>query len=48
MRLPTMILVLLAAVASSAALWWLSGGRLVIFALPLVVAVPFLGRRRRE
>jgi hypothetical protein len=48
MRLPTMILVLLAAVASSAALWWLSGGRLVIFALPLVVAVPFLGRQRRE
>jgi len=48
MRLPVMILVLLAAVALSVALYWLSGGRLLIFALPLVVAVPFLGRGRRS
>lgn len=47
MRLPVMILVLLAAVALSAALWWLSGGRVLVFALPLVVAVPLLGPRRR-
>lgn len=41
-----MILVLLAAVAISVALWWLSGGRVLFFGLPLVVAAPMLWRRR--
>jgi hypothetical protein len=48
MRLQVMILVLLAAVGLSAALYWLSGGRWLVFALPLVVVVPLLGRGRRR
>lgn len=48
MRLPVMILVLAAAAALSVVLYWLSGGRLIVFALPLLLVVPFgWGRRRR-
>lgn len=48
MRAPVMLLVLLSAVALSVALYWLSGGRLIVFALPLLLAVPLgWGRRRR-
>ncbi|HEY5676495.1 MAG TPA: hypothetical protein VIR81_06920 [Myxococcales bacterium] len=46
-RLAILLLVLIGAVALSAALYWLSGGRLVLFALPLVFAGPFVWRRRR-
>jgi hypothetical protein len=47
MRLATVLLVLFGAVALSVALYALSGGHVVFFALPLVVAAPFIWRGRR-
>lgn len=46
MRGRTLLLVTLAAVAVSVALWQVSGGRVWFLFLPLVFAVPLLGRRR--
>lgn len=48
MRLATMLLVLAGAVALSVLLYILSGGRLIVFALPLVLAGPFVWRGRRS
>lgn len=47
MRLATMLLVLIGALALSVALYALSGGHVVFFALPLVFAAPFVWRGRR-
>ena len=48
MRASIMLLVLLAAVGFSVGLYLLSGGRLIVFALPLLFAAPLLGRGRRR
>jgi hypothetical protein len=47
MRLPILLLVMAGACAVSALLWWASGGRVLFFALPLVLAGPLAWRRRR-
>lgn len=47
MRVFLLIAVLLAAVGVSLALYRLSGGHLIVFALPLVLAGPVALRRRR-
>ena len=48
MRPLVLLLVLLGAIALSVALYWLSGGRLIVFALPLVFVGPLVWRRRRS
>jgi len=48
MRATTIILVLLGAIALSAALYWLSGGHLIVFALPLALVGPVVWSRRRS
>jgi hypothetical protein len=47
MRLQTMLLATVAALMVCVAIYYLTGGRFVFFALPLVFALPLLGRRRR-
>jgi hypothetical protein len=47
MRLATMFLVLGCAVAIGVALYFLSGGHVVLFVLPLVLAGPLIWRGRR-
>ena len=46
MRGRTLLLATLAAIAVSVGLWWVSGGRVWFLFLPLLFAVPLLGRRR--
>ena len=46
MRASTMVLVTLAAVAISVVIWRLTGGHVAFFFLPLLIGLPFLGRRR--
>jgi hypothetical protein len=46
MRVSTMLLVTLAAVALSVAIWRLTGGHVAFFFLPLLIGLPLLGRRR--
>ena len=46
MRGRTLLLVTLASIAVSIALWQVSGGRVAFLFLPLVFAIPLLGRRR--
>lgn len=48
MRLATMLLLLVGAVAPSVMLYVLSGGHVILFALPLVFAAPFVGRGHRS
>jgi hypothetical protein len=47
MRIATLLLVLVAAIALSVVLYWVSGGRLIVFGLPLIFAGPFVWRGRR-
>ena len=47
MRLQTMLLVAAAAVAVSVGIYYATGGHFVFFALPLLFALPLVGRRRR-
>ena len=47
MRLRTMLLVIAAAVAVSVAIYYATGGHFVFFALPLLFALPLVGRGRR-
>ena len=47
MRLRTMLLVVIAAVAVCVAIYYATGGHFVFFALPLLFAFPLLGRRGR-
>lgn len=49
MRLAVLVLILLTAVALTVVLYRLSGGRLIVFGLPLVLVGPLAwrGRRRR-
>jgi hypothetical protein len=47
MRWPVAFVVLLGAVALSVALYLLTGGHLLVFALPLVLAGPVVWRGRR-
>ncbi len=47
MRAGTILLVVVAAVAVSFAVYFATGGRFAFFALPLLFALPFIGRRRR-
>jgi hypothetical protein len=46
MRLATTLVILLAGVAVSVAAWYVSGGRLFLVFLPLVIGLPLLWRRR--
>ena len=46
MRGRTLLLMALASVVVSVVLWQASGGRIAFLFLPLVFAVPLLGRRR--
>ena len=48
MQLATMLLVFAGAVALSVALYVLSGGHVVLFVLPLVIAGPLIWRGRRS
>jgi len=48
MRLMTMLLVLAGAAALGLMLYVLSGGHLILFALPLVLAAPLSWRGRRR
>lgn len=48
MRPMTLLLVLAGAVALSVMLYVLSGGHLILFALPLAFAGPFIWRGRRN
>jgi len=43
-----MLIVAGVAVAVSVAVWYATGGHFVFFALPLLLALPFLGRRDRR
>lgn len=45
--LPLTLLLLLAGAVLSIALWFATGGRMVFVILPLIVAAPFVWRRRR-
>ncbi|HYC69379.1 hypothetical protein [Brevundimonas sp.] len=47
MRLGTMAIIVVAAVALSVAVYYATGGHFVFFALPLLFGLPLLGRRRR-
>lgn len=47
MRLPTMLLIIAAALVVSVLIYMATGGHLVFFALPLLFGLPFLGRRSR-
>ena len=47
MRLGTMLIVALAAIGVSVAVYLATGGHFVFFALPLLFALPLMGRRRR-
>jgi len=47
MRLSTTILILLAGVAISVAVWFLTGGRVAFFFLPVILGLPFVWRRWR-
>ncbi|HEY0101957.1 MAG TPA: hypothetical protein VGB60_00630 [Brevundimonas sp.] len=47
MRLPTILIIVAVAVLVSFAIYRLTGGAVVFFALPLLFALPFIGRRRR-
>jgi hypothetical protein len=47
MRITTMLVVAMIAVAVSIAIYSATGGHLVFFFLPLLFALPFAGRRRR-
>ena len=46
MRGRTLLLVILASAVLSVVLWQVSGGRVWFLFLPLVFALPLLGRRR--
>lgn len=46
MRPLTMLLAALAAVAVSVAVYFVSGGHVLFFFLPLLLVLPMLGRRR--
>jgi hypothetical protein len=46
MRLTATLLILLAGIAISVAAWWLSGGRVLLLFLPLIIGLPPLWRRR--
>lgn len=46
MRMPLNLLIIAAAVALSVVIWWASGGRFFVLALPLLFGLPLLGRRR--
>jgi hypothetical protein len=43
-----MLLVLLASAGLSVALYELSGGQVIVFVLPFLVALPMVGRGRRR
>lgn len=47
MRLLIFLAVLAAAVTLSVGLYYLSGGRMIVFGLPLVLVGPLAWRRRR-
>lgn len=47
MRPVTMLIVAAMVVAISVAVFFAAGGHFVLFALPLICALPILGRRRR-
>lgn len=46
MRPHVVLAVVVAAVLLAAGVWYASGGRFVLFFLPLLFALPLLGRRR--
>ncbi|HYC74412.1 hypothetical protein [Brevundimonas sp.] len=46
MRPGVMLIVVVVAVAVSVAVYFATGGHFVFFALPLLFALPWLGRRR--
>lgn len=46
MRLPTILIIVAVAVLVSFVIYRMTGGTVVFFALPLLFALPFLGRRR--
>jgi len=46
MRSPISILILLAGVILSAGVWVATGGRVMLFLLPLLIAIPLAWRRR--
>jgi hypothetical protein len=45
-RLPLTLVILAAGIAISVAAYLLSGGRLMLLFLPLILGLPLLGRRR--
>lgn len=45
LRFPLNLLIALAAVGALVVIWWLSGGRALVFLLPLLFGLPLLRRR---
>lgn len=46
MRWPLSLAILAAGIAISIGVWWASDGRVALVLLPLIFALPLLGRRR--
>jgi hypothetical protein len=46
LRLAANLAIIAIAVVACAAIYAMTGGRVVFFVLPLLIALPFIGRRR--